>query len=548
MKRGSVELVGDRLRVRVRGGGGLAARLRTVPDAVWDGGAAYFPTPQAQALLEALGAIQVTWSADALALATPPREAPQRGQLRDKPTTRQAAATGDDFTPTSLNQAVGRLLTQAFPGPVWVTGQLDGWSKGHPNYFDLIERTEGLAKARAKLSARIRHRERELLESTAAEAGFELQDGLEVRLRGRVEIYVPGGSYQFTVTDVDVAFTLAKFRETRETVLAKLRGMGLAGRNLELPVPAVPLRIGIISATGSDALEDVLSTLRASGLGFQIQFHHSTMQGQNLERDILPALRFFYRHHAEIDALCLVRGGGSRSDLAQFDNLAIARGVCHQRVPVFVGIGHEMDKCVLDDVARSFRTPTAAASALVAQVREFLATMEKTGRRLATATRGRTAGAHASVEVAHGRLRRATTQAFRLPADRLDLLSRAIARGARRDVSHRRASLAGMASRLELGVRSHRREATHKLATVGPRLRRAVDAQLRAQTARVDTLEARRSAADPARVLRRGYAIVRGPDGLVQTADAAPHGTALRIQLREGTLRATSDGTDDDDT
>ncbi len=533
MKRGTVDRVGDKLRARVRGSGGPAARLRTVPDVVWDQGAAWFPLHAGPALLQALGVTEITWSSAALDAAQ--QDAPP------------PAHRSDDFTPSGLNQAVSQLITRAFPAPVWVTGQLDGWSKGHRNYFDLIERKEGLAKARAKLSARIQDRHREVLEATAQEAGFSLQDGVEVRLQGRVELYVPGGSYQFNVTAVDVAFTLAKMAQTRASVLAGLRGQGLADRNLALPMPTVPLRVGVISAQRSDALADVLSTLRASGLGFRVVFHHSTMQGQNLQENMLRALRWFYANAHLIDVLCIVRGGGSRSDLAQFDTLPIGTGVCHQLVPVLVGIGHETDKCLLDDVARSLRTPTAVAMALVAQVRDYLDTLAAAGRRIAAATRTRTSAARAATEASGGRLGRAVRRGIREDRQRLARSAESLQRAARANLEHRRLALRRGATRLQAGVRAQRRTAALRIDAFSPRLRRACATLQRGQTAHLATLEARRAAADPTRVLRRGYAIVRGDDGLVRGPADAPPGAHLRIQLGEGTLRATSDGADDDE-
>jgi exodeoxyribonuclease VII large subunit len=538
MKRGTVERVGEKLRARVRGSGGPAARLRNVPDAVWDGGAAWFPLSAGPELMRALGVAEITWSPaalDAAQLDAPAFQGPR--EARDR----------DTFTPSSLNQAVGRLITEAFPAPVWVTGQLDGWSKGHRNYFDLIERKEGLAKARAKLSARIQNRHREVLEATAAEAGFALQDGLEVRLKGRVELYVPGGSYQFNVTEVDVAFTLAKFTQTRETVLATLRGQGLAQRNLALPLPPVPLRIGLISARGSDALEDVLSTLRASGYAFEVVFHHSTMQGQRLQEDIVTALRWFYSNAHRVDVLCIARGGGSRSDLAQFDTVGIGRGVCHQKIPVLVGIGHETDKCVLDDIARSMRTPTAVATALVAQVRDFLEGLAGHGRRIAGATRTRAMTANTAANAAGGRLARAVRRQVREEGRRVERVGRGLHRATYMDLGRRRSTLTASATRLQAGVRGQRRAAALRLDGFSPRLRRACAALARGEHRKTEALEARRAAADPDRILRRGYAIVRGDDGLVQAPTDAPQGTALRIRLAAGTLRATSHGANDDE-
>jgi len=95
------------------------------------------------------------------------------------------------------------------------------------------------------------------------------------------------------------------------------------------------------------------------------------MQGKETEASVMAALEKLYGTNVEV--ICITRGGGDVTDLQWFDNEKIARTILAHPVPVFSGIGHEIDRCVIDEIAReNFKTPTALAGALVQRVDSFL--------------------------------------------------------------------------------------------------------------------------------------------------------------------------------
>jgi exodeoxyribonuclease VII large subunit len=72
------------------------------------------------------------------------------------------------------------------------------------------------------------------------------------------------------------------------------------------------------------------------------------------------------------DVICIVRGGGSRGDLAAFDDGALARRIARCTVPVLTGIGRTGDVSVADLVAASSAiTPTDLGATLVDTVRRW---------------------------------------------------------------------------------------------------------------------------------------------------------------------------------
>src|SRR5262249_23054504 len=137
----------------------------------------------------------------------------------------------------------------------------------------------------------------------------------------------------------------------RDEVLRRLSADALLDRNATAPLPPVPLRVGLVTSRGSAAAADFLHELELSGFGWQVVVADTRVQGTDAEQSIVAALDRAIA--AEVDAVALVRGGGSRTELATFDAEALARAIASSPVPVLTGIGHEVDDSVADRVAHT---------------------------------------------------------------------------------------------------------------------------------------------------------------------------------------------------
>ena len=116
----------------------------------------------------------------------------------------------------------------------------------------------------------------------------------------------------------------------------RLAEAGLLEANRELPLSEVPLDIGLVTSKGSAAYHDFLASLAESGYGFRVFFVHAAMQGREAERQVASALRML--GGAALDTIVLIRGGGSRTDLAAFDSRVIAEAVARCPLPVLTGL------------------------------------------------------------------------------------------------------------------------------------------------------------------------------------------------------------------
>ncbi len=468
----------------------------------------------------------------------------------------------ETFTVGQVATRLTRAVAAAFPAEVWVRGEVDGLrppnAKGNV-YLSLCEKARG--RDTATIGAVVLRQSRLRIDRVLAEhPGFRLTDGIEVRVRGRVQYGY--GRVQLVVSEIDPVHTLGRLAAERDRVLAALSSEGLLDRNGRLSLPVAPLRVAVVTSDGSAACHDALHELQASGLGFAVAVADARVQGQGAEASVLAALARSLAWAP--DVVLLVRGGGSRTDLATFDAERIARAVAAAPVPVLTGIGHEIDTSVADAVAHTaYKTPTACAAAVVEQVRRAITTGEATWAgivRQATlahrrAEQGLDAGAGTLVARAGGAVSRAQgtldTQATRV--SHLVVLALAGAEGRVREDGRRlergtSAQLDDSEARLGRAVRRidpsrvdqvlRRHEV--ELAAAAIRLRRAGAATTAARAARLDVLAARADAVDPARALARGWSITRTAGGALvrSTADIAA-GTELHTTLADGTVDST---------
>jgi len=274
------------------------------------------------------------------------------------------------FTVTQFSEVLNGVLKLSFERGVWVEGEIEGLRKPSPHaYFSLVEKIEG-----AKCSANITIWAGQLrkLQEKMHNQGIELKDGLKVRLFGRPEYYGPFAKLSLIVTDVDIQFSAGDIAAQREELIKKLLASGVDKENKKKTVPLVPLRLGVISSGQAAGWADARQQLIESGIGFSILFCDVRVQGDDAPSQITQALKMFSRRE-DIDIVLLMRGGGSRGDLAAFDDERIARAIGQCSHPIFTGIGHEIDTSIADLMAHtSAKTPTACAEVVITLVREFL--------------------------------------------------------------------------------------------------------------------------------------------------------------------------------
>jgi exodeoxyribonuclease VII large subunit len=435
----------------------------------------------------------------------------------------------DDPEPTltvaELNRAIAGALIDAFPRQVWVRGevaQLRVSANGHA-YFDLCEKDERRDHVRAKVSVALWRDVRPAVNRTLRDAGVALADGVEVRVRGRLDFWPQGGRLQLIISAIDPVFTVGRLAAHRARVLQLLTAEGLVGRQARLELSPVPLRVGLITSKGSAAYHDFVQELHVSGHAFCVYPVDVRVQGQGADRRIMYALSSLRAglDETRLDVIVLARGGGARSDLSPFDSERLARLIADMPVPVITGIGHEVDRTVADEVAHAYaKTPTAAASMLVGAVDDYCERLARVAHRLSA------------------RARSVCALAARDTAD----IARRFARAAPIAIGRERHGLDAHRRHVVEQTRRRLRDSDAALERHQGRLRAVATGALRGERHRVEGATQRLRALDPQRVLERGYTITRTSDGrVVRAAASVVAGDVLVTQTADGSVHSHVD-------
>ena len=307
------------------------------------------------------------------------------------------------FSVGQFTEVLNHVLKASFDEGVWVEGEIQGLRKPNPHaYFTLIENIDGV---KAQLNINLFAGPLRNVQTKLRQQGIELKDGLKVRLFGRVEYYGPFGKLNLIATDVDTQFSAGDVAAKREELLRVLMEKGVDKINKRIPVPLVPLRLGIISSSQAAGWADAQQHLTESGIGFAITFCDVRVQGDAAVPQIVVALNSLSRRD-DIDLVMLMRGGGSKGDLAAFDDEQIAMAISKCSHPVFTGIGHEIDTSIADIVAHTAnKTPTACAQSVIALVESFLSDLSYSAGSLRSLTQTAVERARSRIAVSVERLR-----------------------------------------------------------------------------------------------------------------------------------------------
>jgi exodeoxyribonuclease VII large subunit len=256
------------------------------------------------------------------------------------------------YTLLELNQYIRRVISLNFDQPVWIECEIGqaSFSRGHW-YFDLIQKENETiaAQCQAALWASVYF----FLKKKSPVAPEEiLKQGMAVKIKVNVDYHERFG-LKLIIEDIDSSFTIGMLEMQRQAILLEIKQRNLVRKNAEAYLPSVVQRVAVISSDKAAGWKDFIKHLTDNPYGYDIaaDLYQAAMQGSQVETEILQCLDEIDSGRENYDAVAIIRGGGGRTDLAAFDNLAIALRIAEFQLPVFIGIGHEIDQCVLDIVA-----------------------------------------------------------------------------------------------------------------------------------------------------------------------------------------------------
>ncbi len=276
----------------------------------------------------------------------------------------------DAISISALYDQVEVALARVFPKrrSIWVRGEIQSITDrtGHC-YIDLIDPDGVRDRQSPVLKVKCWRTSWEPMSTSLGRQGIVLEAGMVVVIRGTLDFYKPRAELGFLLAEVDVAAILGRLAQKRAALLELLKREGLLDLNKRLRVPEVPLRVGLVASSGTEGHGDFVGQLERSQYTFDIVLARASVQGSQAAQSIAGTLVALSQRNCDI--VVVVRGGGSKADLATFDTEPVARAIATMPVPVWVGIGHTGDQSVADIVAnRSFVTPTDCAKELVGRL------------------------------------------------------------------------------------------------------------------------------------------------------------------------------------
>jgi exodeoxyribonuclease VII large subunit len=414
-----------------------------------------------------------------------------------------------------LADAVNAALKNRFGDGIWVRGEIQGYSERGPHaYFRIVEASDnGKAVLDVSLFANIRVRLRPLLQKHR----LQLAEGMKVRVFGSLDFYAPSGRMSLKMSGIDPRYTLGEMALQRDEIVRRLVASGDYDANRRRPLALVPLRVGVITSVGSAAWHDFTHQLEHSGFGFSLHVVDVRVQGELAAEMVTDAINELSRH--EIDVLVIVRGGGSRSELAVFDTESIALAIAACPVPVFTGIGHEIDRSVADEVAHSaLKTPTACAAALIDRVHAFSQNIEMAWATIASRAARNIEQAGVGLLDTARRIEQRTIAAVERGDQRLTDRSHRVAISCARALDTAETQLENASARVG---RRALQFAAHELQTL-------------------TQIEARVRLLDPVHTLARGWSLTRTADGRVVRGPADLNiGTEIITTFATGEAHST---------
>ncbi len=430
------------------------------------------------------------------------------------------------LTVTELTRQVQDALEATFD-QLWVEGEISNLRRpasGHL-YFTLKDEE---SQVRAVL-----------FRPVARALKFDLEDGMHILCRARMNVYRPRGEYQL-ILDYAEPKGAGALQIAFEQLKARLQAEGLFDPAHKKPVPFLPSRIGVVTSPSGAVIRDILNITKRRFPSVGILIAPVRVQGAEAPAEIVEAIQHL-NEIPGIDVIIVARGGGSLEDLMAFNSEGVARAIFASRIPVISAVGHEIDFTIADFVA-DLRAPTPSAAAelvvprrgdLVQQVRTLSARAAHAGERFLKIRRERL---EKLAERVRDPRRRLTD--LRLGLDeRFNNLAAAIARRVRADrerLLHFETHLQYLSPAVRLANFTFVLDNMRKGMVTGIfRQVETLRARLAGHTTLLDSLS-------PLSVLARGYAVVRTvPEGrVIRDSKDLATGDPVGINVAKGRFNA----------
>jgi exodeoxyribonuclease VII large subunit len=228
-----------------------------------------------------------------------------------------------------------------------------------------------LARASAYINWRNKKR---LLDKFLTGTGLMLSEGQSILVMVK-PLFSPQYGFSFEIIDIDPSYTVGQLYQKIEYIRFRLKQLNEFNLQQQLSVGLDIKRIAVIAPEQAAGLADFIKTIGLIKNFIQFDYYHPKFSGTDMVDSFTQTFVQIFKQHQETpyDLICIIRGGGDSAGLFNLNQFKIVRLVCRIPIPVVVGIGHERDRTLLDEVAfHSFSTPSKVASWLVEQAKTIV--------------------------------------------------------------------------------------------------------------------------------------------------------------------------------
>ena len=219
-----------------------------------------------------------------------------------------------------------------------------------------------------------------MFRTNASKLDFKPAEGTKVLIAGRISVYEATGNYQIYVDEM-LEDGVGNLYVAFEKLKKKLSEEGLFAKEHKKPIPKIPKRVGIVTASTGAAVRDIVTTIKRRFPICETILFPTLVQGDGAKDDIVKNIKKAEEY--DIDVLIVGRGGGSIEDLWAFNEEIVARAIYDSKIPIISAVGHEVDFTISDFVADlRAPTPTAAAELAVPNMVDLQRSLEQYSIRL----------------------------------------------------------------------------------------------------------------------------------------------------------------------
>ena len=438
-----------------------------------------------------------------------------------------------------LQSGIKSAIHLNYPDYVWIHAELSQVNiaqNGHC-YIELVEKKDEqvIAKTRATIWNFTFRMLKPYFESST---GYEFSSGIKISLKVSVEFHELYG-LSLNVKDVDPSYTVGDIELQRRKILTQLESDGIIDMNAGIDLPLVIQNIAVISSSTAAGYGDWLDQIENNqhGYNFNYELFEAKMQGNDTGRSIIAALDSIYNKEQDFDAVVIIRGGGSKMDLAGFDDYNLAANIAQFPLAVITGIGHERDESIADIVAHtSLKTPTAVAEFLINQIRNFELLIEEVSSNIT------------------GNVQ----EILDSQAHRLEISSLKIKQIAKQTVDSNKQSLFALGKQFLRETKSIKNQRNNELDLINEQVKyqskRIINKKfedinsyksnliinckylLEKSNRRIIQIDHLNTAFDPSQILKRGFAIIEQSKKIITKSKAINKSKNLKIVMQDGSV------------